>query len=250
MTQKRNSRSVQATPDGVRLLQQAKAMGRVDEGKPLTYPLIAESARVSDKTVERFFRKQNVDRDSALSIIEALGLQAKDVLSMEESLVAESIDKIKSGSKASSDRATQLIEGLEVALGELTQDDEVNLQAMEWLKAHRKGLARDAAHAVLRKPNIDSSETASSDESDLEQFAQDLRKYLQLLYYCLELGTWELIDKTVQESLVPVNREIELYTEALIFIKEQRIEQQLSSDVSQLIAPYLDYLISILPIRF
>ncbi|NEQ27182.1 MAG: hypothetical protein F6K28_50885 [Microcoleus sp. SIO2G3] len=87
MTQRRKLRGVKTTPDGVSLLQKAKALGRVDEGRPFTFEGIAEKAKVSKKTVERFFHRESVDLDSAISIIEALELQQKDVLSTEDFLV-------------------------------------------------------------------------------------------------------------------------------------------------------------------
>lgn len=250
MAQKRNSRSVQATPEGVVLLQKAKAMGRSEEGKPLTYEGIGAKAGLDGKTVSRFFQRDPVDRDSAHAIVEALNLQGEKILFRDDILVAESIDKIRSDNEGGSERANQLIGGLEEALRGFQQDREVSLEAMEWLKAQRKTLARDAAGAVLNKHNIGSSEAENLNALDVEQFAQDLRQYLQLLYLSLDIGTWELIDEALKEPSIPINREIRLYTEALIFIKEQRVEQQLSSDVSQVISLYLDYLIKIMPIRF
>lgn len=250
MAQKRNSRSIQATPEGLELLRHAKALGRTAEGEPQTYERIGEKAKVNGRTVSRFFNGKKVDWDSAHAIIAALNLQDKEILSREDALVAESIDAIRSDNEADSEHATQLIERLEVALREFKQDEEVSLQAMEWLKAHRKALAREAAYDVLNKHNTGGSEAENLDALDIDQFAQDLRQYLQLIYLCLEIGTWDLIDEALKEPSIPVNRDIRLYTEALIFIKEQKVEQQLSLDVSQSITRYLDYLINVIPIRF
>lgn len=45
MSQTRKPRSVPATEDGLKKLQQAKADGRNDDGKPLTYERIADKAK-------------------------------------------------------------------------------------------------------------------------------------------------------------------------------------------------------------
>ncbi|NEO24075.1 hypothetical protein [Moorena sp. SIO4A5] len=44
MSQKRNPRSIRATAEGIRRLNQARASERDDEGKPLTYERLAPTA--------------------------------------------------------------------------------------------------------------------------------------------------------------------------------------------------------------
>ncbi len=58
----KSRRGVQATPEGIKLLKQAKAERGIDEGK-YPYERIAEDAELSAKTVSRFFNGENVDRD-------------------------------------------------------------------------------------------------------------------------------------------------------------------------------------------
>ncbi|MBW4549202.1 MAG: NACHT domain-containing protein [Symplocastrum torsivum CPER-KK1] len=84
MSQTRKPRSVRATEEGRYKLQQAKAAGRDDDGKPLTYERIAERARVDKKTVERFFRGEAKDRDSVVAIVQALGLEITEVVDPKE----------------------------------------------------------------------------------------------------------------------------------------------------------------------
>jgi DNA-binding Lrp family transcriptional regulator len=238
----KRQRSVRATPGGITLLREAQ--GSFEDG-PLSYNDIAERTNISEKTVGRFFRGDGVDRAYALAIISFFKLSEKDVLSM-DSLVGESIEKIENSATANSESAQQLIAGLETALSEFNQDKEIDLQAMEWLKVNRISLAQEAAEAVLKRRS-----TASKiDKSDLEQFSQDIRKHLQVLYYCLEEGSWEVIDGAVQESLIPINREVECYIEALTFIRDQKVSQYLSPKVAQTITLCLNYLINFLPLRF
>lgn len=84
MGQTRKSRGVRATEEGLKKLQQAKAAGRDEDGKPLTYERIAEKARVDKKTVERFFRREAKDRDSVIAITNALNLEITEVVDPEE----------------------------------------------------------------------------------------------------------------------------------------------------------------------
>ena len=246
MSQQRQ-RGIRATPNGKRLLREAK--GSFEDGR-LTNSKIAEKLNLSEKTVGRFFNGESVDKETAYPIISFFGLSEKDVLSSEELLVEESIEKIESEDIENSTRAKELIGKLEIALNELKQSEEINIQAMDWLKANRKTLAKEASEAVFKKYSDNESSGINTDESDLEQFSQDITKYLHLLYLCLEEGSWELIDKAIQDSLVPVSREITFYTDALIFIKDQQVTQKLAPEVAQAIAIILDYLIKILPIRF
>lgn len=258
MNQKRRRNSVYPSKGGIERLKQAKAKGRDDEGKPLTFERIAEKAKVSDKTVKRFFRgEQPVDLDSAIAIIEALGLKEEEVVSSEESLLVESIERIEARSAelerhgTHSDRAGELIEELERKLKELKNSTDDSHQAMDWLKANRKALAQEAAKTALREHyNQLSSERDMDYLENVEQFSKDIRKYLQLLYYCLEEGTWNLIDQAIQKSVIPLNLESKFYVKALIFIKDQRVAKNLPPEAAKELILCLDYLINIIPIRF
>ncbi len=96
MSQTRKPRGVRATEEGLKKLQLAKAAGRDEDGKPLTYERIAERARVDKKTVERFFRREAKDRDSAIAIVQSLGLDIIEVVDPKEwnppEQTAEAID--------------------------------------------------------------------------------------------------------------------------------------------------------------
>lgn len=249
MTRKRKSRSVKATSDGLERLQQAKAKLRAENDKQMTHEAIAQAARMSVKTIQRFLSGEKVDKEYALSIIRVLGLEADDILSKEEMLVAKSIDKIRDEGHSNPERANQLVEGLDTALEKFSQDEEISTDAMDWLKAQRKVLAQDAVEFVFRKYEFERSSTESLDESDMKQFAHDIRQHLKLIYHCLDVGTWELIDRAVQESVIPVRRERSLYVEALTFIQEEKVKKELPPAVAQSITYYLDYLIRIIPVR-
>ncbi|NEO92056.1 MAG: hypothetical protein F6K56_18155 [Moorea sp. SIO3G5] len=251
MSKKRKPRGVSASPEGIKRLNQAKASGRDDEGKPLTYERLAQRAdNMSDKTVKRFFNKERVDRDSALTIIKALGLKPEDVLSPEESLVSESIEQIQAKDTGDSERAGELIQKLETGLSKLKKRKEASLQAMEWLKGNRKALSQEAAEAALRKHYDQNPNNVDTDYSgDIEVFSQEIRKYLQLIYYCLDLGSWDLMDRAIQESKIPVNRDLQLYVDALDFIKNQKVSLSFAPEEANELTLCLDYLIKIIPIR-
>jgi len=257
MSQNRRRRGVHPSKDGIERLEQAKAKGRDDEGKPLTFERIAGKAQVSDNTVKRLFRGEAVDRSSAVAIIEALGLKKEEVLFSEEFLVAESIEKIEAKSAAleghatHSERAGELIEELERKLKALKKSTDDSHQAMDWLKANRKDLAQGSAFAALKKDYNQSLLSGDTDYSEnVEQFSKDIRKYLQLLYYSLEEGTWNLIHQAIQESVIPLNLESKFYVKALIFIKDQRVAKELPPEAAKELILCLDYLINIIPIRF
>ncbi|NEO40522.1 MAG: hypothetical protein F6J90_30980 [Moorea sp. SIOASIH] len=251
MSKQRKPRGVSASPEGLKRLNQARASQRDDEGNPLTYEGLAVKAKMTDRTVKRFFRGIAVDRNNAYAIIEALGLRPEDVLSPEESLVSESIEQIQAKDTGDSERAGELIKGLETALSEFKKSEEASLQAMEWLKANRKALAQEAAEAALRKHYDQKPNNIDTDYSgDIEVFSQEIRKYLKLIYSCLKVGSWELMDRAIQESLIPVNRDLQLYVDALDFIKNQKVSLSFAPEQGNELTLCLDYLIKIIPIRF
>ncbi|WP_424102629.1 hypothetical protein [Moorena producens] len=250
MNKKRNRDSVSASPEGIMRLKQARASQRDDEGKPLSYERLAVKAKMTDRTVKRFFSGKRVDRNNAIAIIQALGLRPEDVLSPEESLVLESIEQIQAEDTGDSERAGELIKGLETALSEFKKREEASLQAMEWLKANRKALSQEAAEAALRKHYDQNPNNVDTDDSgDIEVFSQEIRKYLQLIYYCLELGSWELMDRAIQELKIPVNRDLQLYVDALDFIKNHKVSLSFAPEEAKELTLFLDYIIKTIPIR-
>jgi hypothetical protein len=84
MSQPRKPRSVSATPEGLQKLKRAKASGRDDDGKRLSYERIAEKAHTSQKTVQRFFAGDGVDWDLGIAIVQALGLTIEEVVDTNE----------------------------------------------------------------------------------------------------------------------------------------------------------------------
>jgi tetratricopeptide (TPR) repeat protein len=86
MNQNRKPRGVRASEEGLQKLRQAKANQRDEKGKPMTYERIACKSRgIDPKTVQRFFGgKSPVDTDSAMTIIQALGLKWEEVIGLDE----------------------------------------------------------------------------------------------------------------------------------------------------------------------
>jgi hypothetical protein len=255
MNRKKRSRSIPPSKEGIERLKAAKNKG--EEGKPLTYERIAEKANVSVKTIKRFFNGEGIEPWYARQIIESLGLEEEQVLSLEESLVEKSIERIESssvileGHEKRSERASELIAELERKLKTKKDSTDDSHQAMDWLKANRKALAQDATKEALRKHDNQAKPSEGTKYPEkFEQLSRDIRKYLQLLYYWLDEGAWELIDQAIKEQLIPLNLEKRLYVEALIFIKEERVAKELPSKVAKELTLCLDYLITIIPIRF
>lgn len=246
MSQKRQ-RGISATLHGIHLLQQAKANS---PNGPLSYEAIAEGAQVSGKTVGRFFNGKDVDKSSAYAIIEFFKLSVEDVLSLEAVAVGESIKRIEDENTTNSERAIELIEGLESALSQLKNREKLDAQCMDWLKANRQSLAQEAAEHVLIQHSVQESSDRDINDSELEQFSEEIRKYLQLVHSCLEVGDWGVIDGAVGDSSIPVNRGSDFYKKALTFIRDQRMKLELPPDTSQSLSLCLDYLIAILPTRF
>lgn len=242
----RSSRSVRATRDGLKLLHTARA--GFEDGT-LTHSAIAERLNISDKTVARFLRGEKADLSNALAIVNLLKLNQDDVLSLADSLVGEAINKIENSDTADSERAQKLIEELETSLNTLNQAKEIDFQAMGWLKANRQSLSKEAAEVVLKRLSSSSTDTAV-DASELELFSQDIKKHLQALYLALEEGDWEVVDRAIKDRLIPINREVKHYTEALSFIRDQKISPYLLPEVAQCLILCFDYLIAILPVKF
>jgi len=233
-------RGIGASAKGLELLQEARA--NFESGR-LTYEKIAAALNIDDKTVARFFRGGRLDKHFAIAIIRFLNLSIEDVIPSEEILVDESIRKIESEPNENPERAQELIEKLQVALDELKRKEEINHQAMDWLKANRKVLAQEAVESTLNSIIGQEYFGDQPENSDLEQFTEDIRKYLQLIYYSLDEGSWAVIDGAIQESLVPMNLEVKLYTEALTFIRDQKVAKTLSAEIAQSITLFINYLI-------
>lgn len=235
------SRSVQATDEGIGRLQEARSMQRDVDGRPLSYEGLAEKAGLSDRTVKRFFSKGGkVDVASAIAIIKALKLNRVDILLDKDSLVSEAIESIEAQSPKGSDRANRLVENIENEFRELKVAESLSLKAMEWLESNRGGLSKEAAKSVLPE--------ASSEE--ISQFSAEIREYLLLIYYCLEIGTWDFMTEAMQQAPPSITKEAQLYADALAFIKNQRVSRELPPSEAEEILLCLNYLINTLPVMY
>ncbi|NEP37310.1 hypothetical protein [Moorena sp. SIO3B2] len=251
MSKQRKPRGVSASPEGLKLLKDAKASGIYDEGKSLTFDRLAERANeISDRTVKRFFKGKPVDLDSAIAIIKALNLKPEDVLFSEESLLSESIEQIQAKDTGDSERAGEFIKGIETGLSKFEKRKEASLEAMEWLKANQKALSQEAAEAALRKHYEQNQNNVDTDYSgDIEVFSKEIRKYLKLIYFCLDVRSWDLMDRAIKELKIPVNRDLQLYVDALDFIKNQKVSIRFAPEEAKYLTLCLNYLIKIIPIR-
>jgi len=78
-------RGIPATPDGIAKLKNAKNTGKDDNGKPWTFPSIAEKADIqSHKTVGRFFKGEGIDKGNAYAICQALNLDINEIVDRHE----------------------------------------------------------------------------------------------------------------------------------------------------------------------
>jgi len=77
-------RGIRATEEGREKLTTAKAAKRNHNDKVWTYLDIATAAEVNETTVKRFFGGKAVDRESAISICKALGLEVTDIVDANE----------------------------------------------------------------------------------------------------------------------------------------------------------------------
>jgi HEAT repeat protein/energy-coupling factor transporter ATP-binding protein EcfA2 len=78
-------RGIRATTEGQQKLRSAKAAKRNHNNKVWTYLDIATAAEVNETTVKRFFGgKDNVDKESALSIVKSLNLDITEIVDPNE----------------------------------------------------------------------------------------------------------------------------------------------------------------------
>lgn len=244
MSNPRKSRSVCASPEGKRLLDQAKMELKDSQGNRLTFESIADIAQVSDKTVRRFFDGEKIDKGCAKSITKALNLNYESVISLEEDKVGEAINEIAE-CESDSNHASELIKGLEKTLNELREKSNINSQAMDWLKLNRQALAQQAAEVSLKE--CDNQNLYDGDieyARILEELSKDLREYLRICYICLQEGTIRVLEEARQQSLIPLNFDSELYQEALIFIKERKVPKELPQEAGKGLTAWLEYLIT------
>lgn len=286
MIQQRKQRGVIATARGYELIEQVRANGLNNEGKRLTYECIASMAGVDIKTVGRFFRKEPVDRSSAVAIINALGLETNNVIPPHETILEKSIedseeskqfllDEIKAkeeeierlrqqGSLYESEIKKLEVEKADIEISVQRLDEfiailkgigtefnkriEASREGASWLNERRqRELAREAAKHVFNEyPNLKEASGSLDSDSLTKQFALDIRKYLHLIYHCLYKGSYNLLHKAKIESKIPFTLEPTAYVEAFKFIKENKIPKDMHSKVARQVEYYLDYLIKLI----
>lgn len=283
MSQKRRSRGIAATDDGIELLQEAKDNGQNDQGKGLTFPNIAAKADVDEKTVKRFFYGERVDRKSARSICQALSLDLKDVITPKiSSVINKTVEgyeesqtslintiKVKEteiqrlrqqGSEYKSELAKLeaekaeleiCVKGFDESIGQLKEIGTEfqgrmihSQQAATWLNEQRqKALAQEAAEYTLREHSKLAQPNQDTDlHRQVKQFSKDIRKCLYLIHHCLHQGRYNLLHKAQMESKLPLSLKPNLYVIALKYIKDQRISEDLPSEVLKELEFYFNYL--------
>lgn len=246
MSKPRKSRSVCASPEGKRLLEQAKMQLNDSQGNRLTFERIAEMAKVSDKTVRRFFDGEKIDKSSANLIIKVFDLKYEDVVSLEEEKIGDAINEIAEH-ESNSNRASELIKGLKTIVEEYRKSTENDYQAMDWLKVNRQTLAQQAAEVALR--GCDNQNLYDGDIEYvriLKELSKDVKEYLRFCYICLKKGTIRVLEKARQQSLMPSNFDDEFYQKALLFIKDQKVLRELPQEVSKNLVDCLEFLIAII----
>lgn len=257
-------RGVRITLEGQDIVEQAIAHIAIDECNRLTNEEIGSRAGNLDAGTVRRFRsgETNVDKSSARRILEALGIsdREEDILapetpsSREEGCIDASIEKVRQDQArgiGSSDRASSLIEELETSLDKLQSEKENSLKSMEWLKFHREELSREAAEAALKEYYGDNSITFIQDNSEeIELLSSQIKKYLHLIYLCLEVGSWDVMDAAINEKLLPSNKGKQMYVNALKFIRDRKVKKDdFLKDCSEMMVVYFNYLIGALPER-
>lgn len=223
MSKPRKSRGVCASPEGKRLLEQAK------DSQRLTYERIAEIAQVSDKTARRLFDGEKIDRSSAEPIIiKALGLEYDLVISPEkdtEDKVRETIETVER--QSDSDSASELVRDLETILEEYGKKTEIDNQARDWLRLNQNDLAKQAASIALKEYGNQNLYDGDIEYTRiLEELSNDIKEYLRFCRICLKEGTVKVLEIAKEQSLMPNNFDSELYEKALLFIKDQKVTHE------------------------
>ena len=281
MSQTRKLRGVRATDYGLELLKQAKA------DKDLSYEDIAGKAERDVKTVQRFFSGRAVDPSSASKIVVILDLKLQEVVYLDRSVVAGSIEDLEQENRtlketiavkdreieqlqAQANMSVSEIKRLEAEkvdiemqvklydesikrLKEYANKSEsrmsISKQTAHWLKTHKESLLQESVEFVLTKTSIKPEICVSLDslEKTKEKLYKDMNIYLKLIYHCLDGGSHNLLFKAIMQAKIPRNLSKTAYIEAFKFIKEQRATKELSIGMADELAYYLDQLIALLP---
>lgn len=281
MSQTRKPRGIHATDYGLHLLKREKA--NID----LTYQEIADRAERDEKTVKRFFSGKPVEPSSASKIVQALHLPLEHVVDLERSVIKGSIEDLQEENKtlkqmkAAQNREIQQLQvqgnasvseikgledkkadlGMKVKLSEENIDalkeyarkfeERMNIskQAAEWLKAHKESLVKEAVE-VLNKNYLQEELDVSVDSLDelKQDFSQDIKRCLKLVYHCLQYGSYNLLYKAIMQAKVTPHLNYKIaYVEAFELIKEQRAARELPVGAAKELTYYLDLLTTLIP---
>jgi predicted alpha/beta hydrolase family esterase len=190
------------------------------------------------KGVRNFIQK-HLSPAKKIEIINKLNLQPENRFKSDdeiEELAYEAVEEIK---ESNLQNANELVEKFTESFEKYKRNEEFAKEAMGWLKVNKRALVKEAVEESLKDFNGGTDEYSQN----AEQLSKDLGKYLQLCYYCLEVGTTELIDLAKKKSTIPQNMDLELYIKGLTFIKEQKVRKIEPQEHAQVLEIYLDYII-------
>lgn len=249
MPKQRKQRGVTASPIGRNRMTEAKAKKQLtneDTNSPWNNERIAHEAKVNEKTVSRFFNGTSpVDLTSAHNIISVLELKFDDVVSSTQSLTSQVIDNLEN--EPDEKQAGQLIHGLEDSLTTYLEAEEVESIAVKWMESnYEKIININDIRNEIQKINID---LQVYEEINAEDISKDLKKYIEAVQYCLELGSLQLIDTAIEECLIPSTYNVDIYVHFLEFIRDFKILNQAPLNISSKILIPLNYMIKVLPIK-
>lgn len=240
MVKQRRTRGVLASTSGVELMEQAKAEKR------LTNESIASAAVLDVKTVGRFLnRDQHIDRMSARSIVAVLELEFNDVVSSTQSLTSQVMDDL--GNESDGKQADNLIQGFEDGLTKYLKSEESESSAIKWLELNQDEIVNvDSIRNEIAKIN---SNSPIYENVNAENLSKDLKRYLEAIHYCLELGSLQFIDAAIEEYLIPSTYDTSVYVHFLEFIRDLKISNKAPLSLSNKISVPLNYLIRVLPMK-
>ncbi len=269
---RQRKRGVLASPQGLELMEEAKAkwpeissekiavlrgqrgLELMEEAKAncqnLSNEKIAEIADTTTKTVTKFLNgtvagereAARIDDKYARKIVAVLGLVYRDIVpSTVENLANQTIQQVKESSDG--EQAKNLIQELESGLSRHQESEGIESVAAQWLELNvSKILNQNDIEHEIKKINV-------QEQIDADRFTSDLQVYMEVVQYCLEIGSFKLVDNAIEESLLPDIYEVDLYVHFLEFIRDYKVTDSAPSGISNKIIMVLNYMIKILPIK-
>ena len=77
-------RGVRASTDGIDKLEDARSAKRNEDNQPWTYTELVKASGISEKRVRAFFKGESVDRSTARSICQALGVKFEAAINCQD----------------------------------------------------------------------------------------------------------------------------------------------------------------------